>query len=72
MEDKIFDRIEQVERIKALWQKLTPRQVECLCLRVIGFTQDEIGQVLGIKQHTVSEHLNKIFDILCGEQDENA
>jgi len=30
----------------------------------MGFTQEEIGQVLGIEHHTVSKHLAKILEKL--------
>jgi len=60
----LIEREERVQAVKALWPKLTRRQVECLCLRVMGFTQEEIGQVLDVEQHTVSEHLDKIWEKL--------
>ena len=64
MEDEIIGREERLERVKALWSGLTTRQVECLCLRVMGFTQDEIGQVLGVGQDVVIDHLAKILEKL--------
>ena len=63
-ETLIIGREERVQAVKVLWPKLSPRQVECLCLRVMGFTQEEIGQVLDVEQHTVSEHLDKIWEKL--------
>jgi len=63
-ETLIIERESRVEAVRVLWGKLTPRQVECLCLRVMGFTQKEIGQVLGIEHHTVSKHLAKILEKL--------
>ena len=60
----LIEREARLEAVKTLWPKLTRRQVECLCLRVMGFTQEEIGQVLDVEQHTVSEHLDKIWEKL--------
>lgn len=69
-EDVIIRREERLERVKALWPKLTSRQVECLCLRMMGFTLDEVGQVLGIGHSVVSEHLGKIQEATEWRQNE--
>ena len=63
-ETLIIGREERVQAVKVLWPKLSPRQVECLCLRMMGFTQEEIGQVLEIAQQVVDEHLAKILEKL--------
>ena len=60
----LIEREERVQAVKALWPKLTRRQVECLCLRLMGLTQDEIGQVLGIARRVIGEHLEKIWENL--------
>ena len=60
----LVEREERLEAVKALWPKLTHRQVECLCLQLMGFTQEEIGQVLGIARRVVGEHLEKIWENL--------
>ena len=60
----LIEREERLEAVKALWPKLTQRQVECLCLRVMGFTQEEIGQVLGIDQSNASRNLETIWEML--------
>ena len=60
----LIEREARLAAVKALWPKLTHRQVECLCLRLMGFTQEEIGQVLEIAQQVVDEHLAKILEKL--------
>ena len=60
----LIEREARLEAVKALWPKLTHRQVECLCLRVMGFTQEEIGQVLGITKQAVSLHIKAALDSL--------
>ena len=64
LEDAVIKRETRLEAVKNLWPKLSHRQVECLCLSLMGFTQEEIGQVLGIEHHTVSKHLAKILEKL--------
>ena len=60
----LIEREARLEAVKALWPKLTHRQVECLCLRLMGFTQEKIGQMLEIAQQVVDEHLAKILEKL--------
>ena len=43
----------------AINQELTPRQKECLMLYYLrGFVQQQIGNLLGIHQTTVSQHIS--------------
>jgi DNA-binding CsgD family transcriptional regulator len=63
-EERIIERQTIVESFKRLMPQLTRRQLECLVLFQAGLTQAESGEVLGIEQHTVSEHLGKVFGIL--------
>jgi RNA polymerase sigma-70 factor (ECF subfamily) len=46
--------LHQMEAVRGLWQSLTPRERECLRLRVEGLRYDEICRVLDIKTGTVA------------------
>ncbi len=56
------------EAARILWQKtapsqarlLSPRELECLHWSASGKTSQEIGQILGISQHTVYFHLKNV------------
>jgi DNA-binding CsgD family transcriptional regulator len=56
------------EAARLLWQKtapsqarlLSPRELECLHWSASGKTSQEIGQILGISQHTVYFHLKNV------------
>lgn len=64
MLDLTLEEKEQVmESLKENIPKMTKRQLECWILCQLGFTQEESGIILGIAQHTVSEHLGKVFGI---------
>lgn len=45
-------------RLRAAAPRLTERQRECLILAMRGKTDWEIGRILGIREDTVSEHLD--------------
>jgi len=42
--------------LEKAWDGLTQRQKDCLRLRAEGWTQEEIGQLLGISRWTVRGH----------------
>ena len=63
-EDAIIAKVARVTATKELWPQLTRRQIECICLFLMGFTQAESGQILGIEQHTISEHLSNVLEKL--------
>lgn len=56
------------EAARLIWQKtapnqarlLSPRELECLHWSASGKTSQEIGQILGISQHTVYFHLKNV------------
>ena len=64
LEDAVIKRETRLEAVKNFWPKLSHRQVECLCLSLMGLTQQESGEVLGIRQDVVSDHLAKILEKL--------
>lgn len=53
-----------MQRLKDVLPRLTKRQLECLFLYFLGFTQQEIGFMMRVEHHTVSEYLDRIWDIL--------
>ena len=57
------DRQIVMQVLKEKIPKMTRRQLECWILTDLGFTQDECGIILDIRQHTVCEHLGNIWDI---------
>jgi len=48
--------------LKALG-KLTAMQMHCLLLSLLGLTQEEIGQALGISARSVSGHFTKALGV---------
>ena len=56
-----------VHVLRAALPQLTRRQLECAYLLAEGLTQEQAGDVLGIRQHVVSwhfaAHLKKIREI---------
>ena len=55
-EDYVREKMRQVRR--AMNRHLTPRQKECLTLHYLrGYSQERIGERLGIHQTTVSQHI---------------
>ena len=63
-EERIIERQAIVSAFKVLIPRLTRRQLECLVLNLMGLTQQESGEVLGIGQDVVSDHLAKILEKL--------
>ena len=63
-EDAIIAKVARVTATKELWPQLTRRQIECICLFLMGFTQAESGQILGIDRSVVSRHLLGVLDKL--------
>ena len=55
---------EVISILKEKIPKMTRRQLECWILTNLGFTQEECGIILDIKQHTICEHLGNLWDIL--------
>lgn len=39
--------------------KLTPREIECLCLTLMGFSAKQVGKILSISHRTVETHLQR-------------
>ena len=64
LEDAVIKRETRLEAVKNLWSKLSHRQVECLCLSLMGLTQQESGEVLGVTKQAVSHSLNEILEKL--------
>jgi len=54
---------EVMDVLKEKIPKMTRRQLECWILTDLGFTQEESGIILDIRQQVVSEHLGNIWDI---------
>ena len=50
---------EQLERLRAGLQWLSPQELQCLLLRTEGLRYREIGEILGIATSTVSEFLQR-------------
>jgi RNA polymerase sigma factor (sigma-70 family) len=47
---------------KRVFPQLTAMQQHCLLLSTSGYTQEEIGEMLGIGQQAVSRHFLKALD----------
>jgi len=61
--------IEQAEArmdIEQACESLTRKQWEALALWLQGYTQEEIGERLGIRQQAISELLSVVFALLRG------
>ena len=59
MVKEVDDRIDhEVEIIEAI-SRLTDRQKIAVLAAMLGYTQNEIGTIMGIKQNTVSELLGR-------------
>lgn len=57
-------RMEQTETAKEIASRLTPRELDCLCLRAEGFSYQEIAQVLGVRIGTVGALLPRVYSKL--------
>lgn len=53
----MWDLVDYVIDLEKAWDALTQRQKDCLRLISTGWTQKEIGQLLGISRWTVRGHL---------------
>ena len=63
-EERIIERQAIVSAFKVLIPRLTRRQLECLVLNLMGLTQQESGEVLGVTKQAVSHSLNEILEKL--------
>jgi len=50
-----------MQRLKEVLPRLTKRQLECLFLYFLGFTQQEIGYMMRCDQRTTSDYLDRIW-----------
>lgn len=64
MRDAQLEAVEELIDVEGALAKLTKRQREVLALAMLGWTQEEIAQRLGICQQVVGEHLAKAREIL--------
>jgi RNA polymerase sigma-70 factor (ECF subfamily) len=56
--------LEQTQTAKEIASRLTPRELDCLRLRVEGFSHHEIAQVLGVRPGTVGALLPRVYSKL--------
>jgi RNA polymerase sigma-70 factor (ECF subfamily) len=56
--------LEQTQTAKEIASRLTPRELDCLRLRVEGFSYHEIAQVLGVRPGTVGALLPRVYSKL--------
>jgi len=54
-------RLEQTQTAQEIASRLTPRELDCLRLRVEGLSYQEIAQVLGVRPGTVSALLPRVY-----------
>ena len=64
MRDAQLEAIDDLVDVGRAVERLTNRQREVLALTVAGWTQEEIGEELGITHQVVSEHLAKARETL--------
>lgn len=64
MRDAQLEAIDDLVDVGRAMERLTARQREVLALTVAGWTQEEIGERLGIAHQVVSEHLAKARETL--------
>jgi len=57
MRDAQLTAVEELMDVECAMARLTPRQREVLLLTVMGWTQEEIGERLGIERSVVTRHL---------------
>jgi RNA polymerase sigma-70 factor (ECF subfamily) len=57
-------RLEQTQTAQEIAARLTPRELDCLRLRVDGFSYEEIAQVLGVRPGTVRALLPRVYSKL--------
>ena len=55
------DRLFAMQVLTAAIETMTERQVECLVLMLVGFSQGEIAHRLGLPELTIQEHLESAF-----------
>jgi len=60
-EYEIPDEVEDPDSLDEIKKELNEEDKEIIKLTVEGYTQDEIGEMLGIPQQTVSYKINKIY-----------
>jgi RNA polymerase sigma-70 factor (ECF subfamily) len=56
--------LEQTQTAHEIATRLTPRELDCLRLRVEGFSYQEIAQVLGVRPGTVGALLPRVYSKL--------
>ena len=64
------DREVFVQVFAAAYPKLTAMQQHCLLLSVTGFTQAQIGEMLGVGQQAVSRHFTKAIGQVAATAEE--
>jgi len=52
----VWEIVDYVMDLEKAWDGLTQRQKDCLRLGSMGWTQEEIGKLLGISRWTVRGH----------------
>ena len=57
-------RLVETQTAKEIASRLTPRELDCLRLRVEGFSYQEIAQVLGVSPGTVGALLPRVYSKL--------
>jgi RNA polymerase sigma-70 factor (ECF subfamily) len=53
--------LEQAQTAREIVSRFTPRELDCLLLRVEGFSYQEIAQVLGVRPGTVGALLPRVY-----------
>ena len=69
MLDGCFDAemmLEQAQTAREIASRFTPRELDCLRLRVEGFSYQEIAQALGVRPGTVGALLPRVYSKLRG------
>ena len=57
-------RLEQTQTAQEIASRLTPRELDCLCLRVEGRSYQEIAELLGVRPGTVGALLPRVYSKL--------
>ncbi|MEO8594772.1 MAG: sigma-70 family RNA polymerase sigma factor [Candidatus Solibacter sp.] len=56
--------IEHSQTAQEIASRLTPRELDCLCLRVEGLSYQQIAEMLGVRAGTVSALLPRVYSKL--------
>jgi len=71
MRDAQLEEVDDLVDVRRAVARLTARQREVLALTVAGWTQEEIGERLGIARETVKTHLARAREQIVGACHQN-